>query len=87
MTAQCGPGPMHQQLAEVAIPTFANPEQARLPARGVFTGHKGQPGRKLTAILEVCRIRHGSQDGSGRERPNPGDDMQPLTLRMCLPIA
>src|ERR687893_471765 len=63
--AHRGSCPMDEQLAEVDISPFADPEQMRLASCGVLAWHKSQPRRELPAILEVRRIAHRRDQGRG----------------------
>jgi hypothetical protein len=80
--AQRRPGSMDQQLAYVAIPPLADPSQACLPTRGVLLGHQPSPGGKLAAILEHSHIADRRHQRRRRDRANPWDRQQTLTLRM-----
>jgi hypothetical protein len=80
--AERGARAVNQQGAEIDLATFANPEQPGLAARGVFARDEAKPGCSLTPVFDVCRIGHGSQDGSGCQWPNARNSLHPLTYRM-----
>jgi hypothetical protein len=73
---------MHEQLTQIAVAAFADPEEPWLATRRVLTGDQAQPGRKLAAVLELAGVADGRQDGSGTNGPNPGNGLQPLTFGM-----
>lgn len=79
---QRGPGSVDEELPQIDIPAFADPQQTRLAPSGVLPWHQPQPRSTLTAILESARITHGGDQGRGRQRPNPGDCLQALAHRM-----
>jgi hypothetical protein len=70
---------MHEELPQIAIAPFADPEQTGLATSGVLPGYQAQPGRKLAAILKMARITDRSNQGSGGQRPNPWNRPQALT--------
>jgi hypothetical protein len=82
--AQRRPCPVDQQFAHVAIAPLADPEQSRLPTRGVLLGHQPSPGGKLAAMLEHADMADRHDQRCRRDRANPWDRHQPLTLRMRL---
>jgi hypothetical protein len=74
-----GAGAMEEEGAKVAIPTFRDPEQCRLPAGGMLPGDETEPGGKLPPILEARGIANGRNQGGRRQGPDAGQLYQPLT--------
>ena len=75
---------MHQQFPQIAIAMFADPKQARLPARALLPGDQPEPGRKLAAIFELGGIADRRHSGRGRQLPKPRNRQEPLTYRVRL---
>jgi hypothetical protein len=76
------PRPMHEELAQRVIPTFADAEQAFLPPGGMLARHQPEPGGKLPAVLACARIADRCQQGRRRSRANAWNRHQALTLGM-----
>jgi hypothetical protein len=76
--AECGARAVDTQGAEINISSLPHPQQPGRATRRALAGDEAEPGRQLTAVLDVRRIRDGSQDGGGRERPNTWHGVHPL---------
>jgi hypothetical protein len=48
-----------EQLPQIHIPSFADPEQPWLATRRMLPGHQTRPRGKLPAIFEMTRVTHG----------------------------
>ena len=79
---QCRPGSVDEELAQIDIPTLADPPQPRLATRGVWPWHQPHPRGKLPPLLERTRITHRGDQGWGRQRPQPWDRLSALAHRM-----
>jgi hypothetical protein len=80
--AECSACAVDKQGAAIDSSSFTHPQQPGRVTRGALAGDEAEPGRTLTAVLEMRRIRYGSQESSGRERPNTWNGLHPLTHRM-----
>ena len=69
---KCGPGAMDEQLPQIAIAPFANPEQAGLAPGGVLPWYQPQPRRKLAPILEMVASLTAATSAVAVRGPMPG---------------
>jgi len=82
--AKRSPSTMDKELPHIAIPSFADPEQARLAPGGVLPWCQPQPGSKLASILEVGGVTDGGHERRSRQGPNAWNGAEALTYRMGL---
>jgi hypothetical protein len=67
-----------KQFADVAIASFADPQQPGLATRRVLFGHQTYPGGKLPAVFEDLRIAHGRHERRGGQWTKPWNGLQAL---------
>ena len=63
---------MDEQGPEGAIPALGQPQQGRLPARGMLPGDEAEPRGALAPILAVRRISDRRNQRRRGEGTNPG---------------
>src|SRR5215510_15646089 len=61
--AQRHPCPVDEQFAHIAVTTFADAQQALLPASGMLAWYEPQPSSKLATVLERAGIADGGHKG------------------------
>ena len=71
----------NEQRAKVSITHFGDTAEPLLTSAGVLFGCEPQPGGKLTAGLEVRRVRDRRRDGRCRDEAYAWDRFQPFARR------
>ena len=62
---------MDQQRPQIGIAAFADSQQGLLATAGTLPWHQTEPGRQLSAILEVSGIADRCHQCTGCDRTNP----------------
>jgi len=65
-------GALDQQRTQVGVATLADAQQVLFTTAGMLLGHQAQPGRNLSAILEVSGISQRSGQSAGGDRADAG---------------
>ena len=71
-------GAMDDKLAQVNVTAFTDPQQGRLSARGVLSGHQSEPSRQLSTVLEGVDVTDRGQQGGGDLGSDAGDRLLAL---------
>jgi hypothetical protein len=68
-----GAGAMDQDLMQICVATLADAHRTGPASGGLLPGNKPKPGGEFTALAESGSIGNCRDDGSGDDRPDPGN--------------